>query len=208
MLRGSFQMTSFGVHAKGRTLLVDVKLIIFKPGGGQKEVELKGGRYVIGRQSGATLQIPLPSVSREHCELLVRDDALHVRDMGSSNGTFRNDDRVTEATLEAGDYLRVGELSIGVQINGEPAQIAPPASAAGSAESSMAQTPAKPFKALDDSAEGAATTPMGSGQANGGDENDASGSASADALLESFGMDESSMIDLDIDLDDSNAPQL
>lgn len=167
-------------------------LIIFKPDGGQKKIPLKSGRYVIGRQKGVTLQIPLKSVSREHCEILIKSDSIKVRDLGSSNGTFRNNDRITEASLEAGDYLRIGELNMAIQIDGEPSAIDPPAPPPpGSAESSMLQTPTKPPAAIVSTSE----ISSDSGQAE-------------DDLLASFGVDESSMIDMDIDLDDSDAPEL
>ena len=171
---------------------MDVTLIIFKPSGGQKQIPLKAGRYVIGRQKGVTLQIPLRSVSREHCELVIKSDSVKVRDLGSSNGTFRNNDRITEASLKAGDYLRIGELNMAIQVDGEPAEIAPPPPPPpGSAESSMLKTPLHPQAAI-----AGANVPK------------PADTDESEDLLASFGADESSMIDIDIDLDDSDAPEL
>lgn len=106
---------------------VDVKLIIFKSDGSRKVIPVKPGRYTVGRQQGAGIRIPLPSVSREHCELVHEGNKLSVRDLGSSNGTFKNNERITETTLAPGDILAVGQFSMTVQINGKPEKIKAPA---------------------------------------------------------------------------------
>lgn len=162
--------------------------MIFKPHGGQKEIPLKPGRYVIGRQEGVTLRLPFPSVSREHCELMVKDGSVRVRDLGSSNGTFRNGERVTEAELAAGDSLVVGGLGMGIRIDGQPADLEAPApmGVPSPAESALMKTPPKPLAA----------------QAGTEDE------LVDESMLSSLGPDESSMIDLDLDLDDTDAPEL
>lgn len=99
---------------------MDVRLIIAKPDGSKKEIAVKPGRYVIGRKPDAELRIPIPSVSRDHCELVNDGRSLVVRDLGSSNGTFRNKERIKQATLSAGDRLEVGTFVMTVQIDGQP----------------------------------------------------------------------------------------
>jgi hypothetical protein len=50
-------------------------------------------------------------VSRHHCALWVDDFSVRVRDLGSTNGTFVNNQRVRgELVLGAGDHIRVGKL--------------------------------------------------------------------------------------------------
>lgn len=102
---------------------MDVKLVIFKQDGSTKEIPVNPGRYVIGRRPDAGLRIPLPSVSRDHCELVHDGRTLSVRDLGSSNGTFKNQERVKQATLGAGDKLGVGSFTMTVRIDGQPARI-------------------------------------------------------------------------------------
>ncbi len=53
-------------------------------------------------------------VSRLHCRLLVRDDELFVENLGSTNGTYVNDEPVDRATLRAGDRLRTGRVELTV----------------------------------------------------------------------------------------------
>jgi pSer/pThr/pTyr-binding forkhead associated (FHA) protein len=104
---------------------MDVKLIMFKRDGQRKEFQIRRGASSIGRGEECSLRIPLASVSRKHCQLAKDDQALKVRDLGSSNGTFLNNRRITEATLNAGDRLVIGPIVFTVQINGKPEEIRP-----------------------------------------------------------------------------------
>jgi pSer/pThr/pTyr-binding forkhead associated (FHA) protein len=65
----------------------------------------------IGRGRGATLVLPHPLVSRQHCELFEAEGRLMVRDLGSLNGTFVNNQRVTESALSPGELLTVGTVT-------------------------------------------------------------------------------------------------
>jgi EAL domain-containing protein (putative c-di-GMP-specific phosphodiesterase class I) len=49
-------------------------------------------------------------VSKEHGELFLQGGALHVRDLGSKNGTFVNSERVGEAPLHEGDILHFAQV--------------------------------------------------------------------------------------------------
>lgn len=69
--------------------------------------------WVIGRQLGSDIHLVDPSVSRRHAELESRPDGFLVRDLGSSNGTFINDQRLqpySSRLLRPGDRLRVGNV--------------------------------------------------------------------------------------------------
>jgi pSer/pThr/pTyr-binding forkhead associated (FHA) protein len=69
--------------------------------------------------------VPLLSVSRRHCELHAEGETLTVKDAGSSNGTYVNNKRVSNAQLKAGDRLVVGAIVFTVQIDGVPEEIHP-----------------------------------------------------------------------------------
>ncbi len=72
-----------------------------------------GWRWVtIGRAPGNNLQLAEQSVSGRHCEVLLRDNELLVRDLGSTNGTFIKDTPITEGLLAFGQVLRVGEIEL------------------------------------------------------------------------------------------------
>jgi EAL domain-containing protein (putative c-di-GMP-specific phosphodiesterase class I) len=62
--------------------------------------------FRIGRQPGLNLRIASAEISREHAEIFRRGNHLVIRDLGSTNGTFVNHERVAqEARLTAGDQL-------------------------------------------------------------------------------------------------------
>lgn len=82
----------------------------------------------LGRGEEAKVRIPLASVSRRHCELLLDDDdELIVKDLGSSNGTLVNGTRVKSRELIPGDILTVGPVVFVVKIDGHPKDIDPAA---------------------------------------------------------------------------------
>lgn len=68
------------------------------------------GTMVIGRQSECEIAIPSEEVSRKHAELKVTPDGVMVEDMGSSNGTYVNDRRVTRQLMKPGDELRLDTI--------------------------------------------------------------------------------------------------
>lgn len=89
---------------------LSAKLVVV--GGEVKTAEIKLRLpSTIGRGRGATIMLPHPLVSRTHCELYEVDGKLMVRDLGSLNGTFINNQRVTEAALPAGELLTVGTVT-------------------------------------------------------------------------------------------------
>ena len=71
-----------------------------------------GSINTIGRSAGAQFIVEAPLVSRLHCQLTATEDALHVKDLGSTNGTFVNGKRVKTAELKQGDRLSVGRLEL------------------------------------------------------------------------------------------------
>jgi predicted component of type VI protein secretion system len=89
---------------------LNVKLVVV--GGDVKTTEITLRLpSTIGRGRGTTIVLPHPLVSRQHCELFEADGQLMVRDLGSLNGTFVNNERVTEAPLAPGELLTVGTVT-------------------------------------------------------------------------------------------------
>jgi pSer/pThr/pTyr-binding forkhead associated (FHA) protein len=100
-----------------------LKLIERGPGPGQKrEILVTKDEFLIGRGTDSDLRLNAGAVSRHHCLLHLRADEVTVNDLGSSNGTFVNGQRVrSQAVLHHGDQLRVGSFDFEVEISSESA---------------------------------------------------------------------------------------
>jgi pSer/pThr/pTyr-binding forkhead associated (FHA) protein len=71
-----------------------------------------GSVKTIGRSPGAEFIVDAALVSRLHCQITATEEALQVKDLGSTNGTFVNGRRVKTAELREGDRLSVGRLEL------------------------------------------------------------------------------------------------
>ncbi len=69
---------------------------------------LKLGEMIVGRSSQAQLQIDHESVSRRHARIVLTENGVLLADLGSTNGTYVNDEPIQERTLVHGDLLKVG----------------------------------------------------------------------------------------------------
>ncbi len=86
---------------------------------GNQQHELRAGvQLVVGRAPSSDIAIFDPTISRRHAELQVDESGLHVRDLGSSNGTFHNGERLEDeepVVLSAGDTVTFGKVAFRVQ---------------------------------------------------------------------------------------------
>jgi len=100
-----------------------VNLVLLKVGGNNKAFSLPSSVTIVGRRQDCDLCVPLMVISRRHCSFNMDEGVLSVRDLGSSNGTFVNGERVEEADLSPGDKVTIGPLNFIVQIDGVPTDI-------------------------------------------------------------------------------------
>ncbi len=89
---------------------MDVKLVLVGGEANPAEIRLRLPA-VLGRGRQASVVLPHPLVSRNHCEIVEYDGYLIVKDLGSLNGTFVNQRRVEQAVLPPGGLLTLGPLS-------------------------------------------------------------------------------------------------
>jgi len=87
-----------------------VLTVLDGPAKGQS-LTLKTPRVVIGRK-GADFPLSDPEVSRHHCVLEVRDMAINLKDLDSTNGTFLDEERIRAAVLQNGAQFRVGATTL------------------------------------------------------------------------------------------------
>ena len=80
---------------------------------GQKLHDLTEPSYSIGRVEDQSICIPDTTVSSQHAELILLEDGNYMaKDLGSSNGTRVNGNRITEQVLQHSDILQVGGIEI------------------------------------------------------------------------------------------------
>ncbi len=94
------------------------KLVFLSQGMTGRSHELKVDKTTIGRVDDNTLPITEASVSSHHCEVLLRGTDVVIRDLDSTNGTFINGEKVTEAVLKPGQTLRLGQIELRLEADG------------------------------------------------------------------------------------------
>jgi len=129
------------------------KLVILTQGMTDRAHELKADRTTIGRVEDNMFQIPEPSVSSHHCEVLLRDGDVVIKDLGSTNGTFINNLKIGESVLKPGQTLKLGNVELRLD-TGAPA-------AAGTPASAPAPAPAPPGAPAKKTADGTMVVPRG-----------------------------------------------
>ena len=73
---------------------------------------------VVGRSEEAKFRIQQDRVSRKHCEFFGTDGQVFVRDLGSTNGTFLDDEQIPtscKTPVSSGAIVRVGSLAFRVE---------------------------------------------------------------------------------------------
>ncbi len=90
-------------------------LLLKTEGLGGRVLELKLGVNRFGRGADNDFQIPHPTVSTQHCEVLLSGEKIIVRDCDSTNGTYLDDEPVREEVMRPGQILRLGEVELLVE---------------------------------------------------------------------------------------------
>ncbi len=83
-----------------------------KTGGPIKRTAIAPLPFTIGRSDGVSMRIDSTQVSREHARITKRQGELRITDLGSTNGTFVNGQRIEEARLEHGDIVHVATAEL------------------------------------------------------------------------------------------------
>lgn len=108
-------------------------------------VRVEGRTAIVGRSRGCEVRVDEGGVSRRHCEVMLRDDGVYVRDLGSSHGTWTRGRRVlAEARLGAGDVVSLGAHGprlevVDAVLRGRRVHFGPQDDAAAAAEPTVAE---------------------------------------------------------------------
>jgi DNA-binding winged helix-turn-helix (wHTH) protein len=80
---------------------------------GDEEIPLQSGENVIGRDPRDAVSIHAPEVSRHHARVIVAGTTVTIEDLGSKNGTFVGNRRVTTAVeVQAGEDIVIGTIRL------------------------------------------------------------------------------------------------
>lgn len=94
------------------------RLVVITKGVAGSVHELGEGWTTIGRADGNTFQLIEPSISGRHCEVRLQGHELLVRDLLSTNGTFAGEKKISEAVMQPGQTLRLGDVEMRFESTG------------------------------------------------------------------------------------------
>ena len=86
------------------------------PADGGEPVELTRDVTIVGRKDECDLAIDHKSISKQHCVLVKTDGLIFIRDLGSTNGTRVNGQRVRRAALVPNDEIAFAAIKYRVAL--------------------------------------------------------------------------------------------
>src|SRR6476620_11619411 len=102
--------------------------VVIREGAGAGSEHPVDGELILGREHGsADLVIDDPGVSRRHARVLTEAGGVVVEDLGSSNGTYVNGERISgPVEVATGDELQLGATVLGVEGGTAATALMPP----------------------------------------------------------------------------------
>jgi cobalamin biosynthesis Mg chelatase CobN len=125
------------------------KLVILNQGMTGRTFELNIERTTVGRVEDNTFQIADGSVSSHHAEIILRGTEILIRDLNSTNGTFINNEKISESLLKPGQTLRFGQVELKIDDGKSASAPAPAPAPAGSAAPAPTPAPAASKKTVE-----------------------------------------------------------
>ena len=101
----------------GDTVLHARTTLVFYHRDGSVVAQLeKGKSVVVGRAAPADVEIPDLGLSRQHARFTWDDRGIWVEDLGSTNGTKKNGERIKRTKIAAGDDIAIGPVRVSVHV--------------------------------------------------------------------------------------------
>ncbi len=79
---------------------------------GRTETFPLGEEVNIGRHDSNDIQLNVPTVTGKHAIIRTEDKILTIIDLGSTNGTYVNGEKVKQKVLKSGDKIKLGEVEL------------------------------------------------------------------------------------------------
>jgi hypothetical protein len=98
---------------------MDARLRVVRGPSSGETIRVPRGKLLIGRETDCHLRLDSKSVSAHHCVLLLDEYTLRIRDLGSTNGTFLNGNRIGkhESILLHDDTVSIDELTFQIDLS-------------------------------------------------------------------------------------------
>jgi pSer/pThr/pTyr-binding forkhead associated (FHA) protein len=88
-------------------------LVVLDEQGAKVETIQLNGTLQVGRAEACQIRLPDTYASSFHARIYSRDGSWHIEDLGSTNGTYLNQRRITApAELRAGDKVKIGKTTL------------------------------------------------------------------------------------------------
>jgi pilus assembly protein CpaF len=101
-------------------------IIVHEKGGAERREMFDAAELSVGRVQGNELMLPKGNVSKRHARLLYRDGRFIVTDLNSTNGTYVNRRKITQATIvREGDRIYIGDFVLRIESNGSSDVLSP-----------------------------------------------------------------------------------
>ena len=91
-----------------------VEIILKMPGQADSSLSIPPGQYQVGSSEAVAIQLPFVGVSKLHCVLQAQESSLRVADLGSSNGTYLNGQRIGRefVNVPSNSDIEIGSVHI------------------------------------------------------------------------------------------------
>lgn len=119
-----------------------VILRIFKHAQLLEVKQFEQNQIIFGRDADVQVDLKDPEVSSIHCLIELRDSGYYICDLGSTTGTFKNDQQILDEPMSSGDQIKIGPFIVHFFV-GVPKPVAPPVPAAAEEAPAPATEPVK-----------------------------------------------------------------
>lgn len=100
-------------------------ILVHEKGGAERREVFDAAELSVGRVQGNELMLPKGNVSKRHARLLYRDGRFIVTDLNSTNGTYVNRRKITQATIvREGDRIYIGDFVLRIEASGSESSVA------------------------------------------------------------------------------------
>lgn len=97
------------------------KLLLSSEGRILEEISLDKDSIIIGRKSSNDIHIDSMAVSGKHARIVKIGESYFVEDLGSTNGTFVNAEKITQSAFGEDDIITLGTFTLKLKLPKTPA---------------------------------------------------------------------------------------